>query len=140
MTAVVGCIVLVIVAFVAFRMYQQYVPKNYDKVAEKQAKQQEKSEEDQDNDQEEEQEQGQDVGEPEDSEPELTAMGTLTISRNVNVRDNPSTSGSNVIKVAQAGETYEYLEVIEDGEWYKIALSEDGYTEGYVFAEYVTVD
>ena len=71
---------------------------------------------------------------------EEASLGTLTINGNVNIRDNPATSGTNVIKVAQAGETYEYMEVIGDGEWYKIPLSEDGYTEGYVFGEYVTVD
>lgn len=139
MTAVIGCVVLIIVAFVAFRLYQQYVPKNYDKVAKEQAKEQEKSEEDSKGDQEDGQPE-QDAGQSEDAEPEGAILGTLTISKNVNVRDNPSTSGSNVIKVAQAGESYEYLEVIDDGEWYKIALSEDGYTEGYVYAEYVTVD
>lgn len=139
MTAVMGCVVLIIVAFVAFRLYQQYVPKNYDKVAKEQAKEQEEAEEDSKGDQEEGQPE-QDAEQSEDEEPEGAVLGTLTISKNVNVRDNPSTSGSNVIKVAQAGESYEYLEVIDDGEWYKIALSEDGYTEGYVYAEYVTVD
>lgn len=66
------------------------------------------------------------------------AAGTLSIVSNVNVRDNPSTEGSNVIKVAKAGETYEYIGTAEDGNWYIIVL-EDGST-GYVFEKYVSVE
>lgn len=66
------------------------------------------------------------------------SSGTLTIVSNVNVRDNPTTEGSNVIKVAKAGETYEYIGTAEDNNWYIIIL-EDGST-GYVFEKYVSVD
>lgn len=64
--------------------------------------------------------------------------GSLTIVSNVNVRDNPSTQGTNVIKVAKAGETYEYISIEPDGEWYDIIL-EDG-SIGYVFKDYVKVN
>lgn len=63
--------------------------------------------------------------------------GTLSIVSNVNVRDNPTTEGSNVIKVAKAGETYEYVGTADDGNWYIIIL-EDG-SMGYVFEKYVSV-
>ena len=63
---------------------------------------------------------------------------TLTIVSNVNVRDNPSTEGTNVIKVAKAGETYECYGSVEDGNWYEIRL-EDG-TTGYVFKDYVMIE
>lgn len=137
MTAVVGCIVLVVVAFLGFNLYQRYVPKDYERAAQEQTEQEESGEESGEEQQEGEE---QEVVSEIESGQEEASLGTLTIKGGVNIRDNPSTSGSNVIKVSQAGETYEYLEVTGDGEWYKIALSEDGYTEGYVYAEYVTVD
>jgi uncharacterized protein YgiM (DUF1202 family) len=123
MTAVVGCVLLVVIAVLAFKLYQQYAPKNYEK-----AQEQQESEEEYDGGQEMEEE-------PEDSE---TAVYTLTIVKNVNVRDNPSTSDTNVLKVAQAGETYECYGTAGDGTWYEIRL-EDG-TTGYVFQDYVTVE
>ncbi len=64
--------------------------------------------------------------------------GSLTIVSNVNVRDNPSTQGTNVIKVAKEGEVYEYTSVEAGGDWYSIML-EDG-SIGYVFKDYVKVD
>lgn len=66
------------------------------------------------------------------------AIGTLTIVSDVNIRDNPNTENSNVIKVAKAGETYEYLGRDEYDNWYIIML-EDG-TKGYVFKNYVSAD
>lgn len=122
MTAVIGCVLLVVVAILGYHLYQQYVPKNYDKVQE-----------------EEQQEQAQDSGQ-EEAEPSAdgdNAVYTLTIVDNVNVRDNPSTSGTNILKVAKAGETYECYGSAGDGSWYEIRL-EDGST-GYVFQDYVTV-
>lgn len=64
--------------------------------------------------------------------------GSLTIVSNVNVRDNPSTQGTNVIKVAKAGEVYEYISIEPSGDWYDIIL-EDG-SVGYVFKDYVQVN
>ncbi len=69
---------------------------------------------------------------------EPSTAGTLTIVSNVNVRDNPTTQGSSVIKVAKEGETYEYTGTAEDDNWYIIKL-EDGST-GYIFKKYVSVD
>lgn len=65
-------------------------------------------------------------------------IGTISIISDVRVRDNPSTEGTNIIKVAKEGETYEYLGTEQDGDWYRILL-EDGST-GYVFAKYVSVN
>jgi uncharacterized Zn finger protein (UPF0148 family) len=123
MTAVVGCVLLVVIAVLAFKLYQQYAPKNYEKAQEQQES-------------EEEYEGGQEMEET--SEESETSVYTLTIVKNVNVRDNPSTTDTNVLKVAQAGETYECYGTAGDGTWYEIRL-EDG-TTGYVFQDYVSVD
>ena len=128
MTAVVGCVLLVVVAVLGYHLYQQYMPRNYGDAA----KQQE------DDISEEQQGQGMEDGwEVEISEPETSFDLTLTVTHNVNVRDNPSTSGSNILKVAQEGETYRCNGSVK-GEWYEILL-DDG-TIGYVFYEYVTVE
>ena len=71
------------------------------------------------------------VGEPDSEQP----VGTLSIVSNVNVRDNPSTQ-ANIIKVAKAGETYEYMGTSEDGSWYVIVLEDDSI--GFVFEQYVS--
>ena len=138
MTVAVGCILLVIVAVLGFNLYQRYVPKNYDKVAEEQEKEEEDGE-----DSGEEQEDGQRLEElPEDSgeETEVTvsAAGTIVTTHDVRIRDNPSTEGTTVITTAKTGDTYEYMEVVEGGHWYKIILPEEyGYEFGYVSADYV---
>nr|MDE7016997.1 SH3 domain-containing protein [Lachnospiraceae bacterium] len=75
--------------------------------------------------------------EPEE-ENEASAVGTISIVSNVNVRDNPSTEGTNVIKVAKAGETYEYFGITEDDNWYIIHV-EDG-SLGYIYKKYVSVN
>lgn len=67
----------------------------------------------------------------------LEIIGILTIVSNVNVRDNPSTEGTNIIKVAKAGEMYQYCGQAEDENWY-IILLEDG-SIGYVFKDYISV-
>lgn len=124
MTAVVGCVLLVVIAFLGYHLYQQYVPKNYEKVQEQQEEEQQEEED---------QNSGQDV-----SGDSGSTVYTLTIVDNVNVRDNPSTSGTNIIKVAKEGETYECYGSAGDGSWYEIKL-EDG-TTGYVYQDYVTVE
>ena len=134
MTAVVGCVLLVVIAVLGYHLYRQYAPGNYEREAE--------SSEDEGNtffDQEagEEQEQGQ-VQELEQTLGAETSGRTVTVIKNVNVRDNPSTSDSNVLKVAKEGEVYPYRGNTEDDEWYEILL-EDG-SVGYVYHEYVTVD
>lgn len=124
MTAVVGCVLLVVVAFLAFNLYRQYVPKDYEKVQEQQLEEQEEQEEE---------------GKQQEtaSDENETISYTLVVVSNVNVRDNPSTEGTNVLKVAKAGESYECYGSVEDGNWYEIRL-EDG-TTGYVFKDYVTI-
>lgn len=123
MTAVVGCVLLVVVAFLAYNLYRQYVPKDYEKAQEQQLEEQQVEQE------------GQEEQTADESE---NAVGTLIIIDNVNVRDNPSTQGTNVLKVAKAGETYECYGSVEGGEWYEIRL-EDG-TTGYVFKDYVKME
>ena len=127
MTAIVGCVLLVVVAVLGYHMYQRYVPKNYGDAVQKS--------EDGDTDvtgQELEEQQLQD----EISEP--VSDHYVAVIKNVNVRDNPSTTDSNVLKVAQAGEVYPYSGTSEDGEWIKILLDDN--SVGYVFHEYVTVN
>ena len=125
MTAIVGCVLLVVVAVLGYQLYRQYVPKNYDRLAE----------ESQD---EETGVQGQEMEELPESGGSEGDTFTLTVIQNVNVRDNPSTSGTNIIKVAKEGETYTSTGSVDGGQWYAILL-DDGST-GYVFHEYVTVE
>ena len=131
MTVVIGCILLIVVAVLGFHMYRQYVPKNYGKAAEKMEEQQEDSK-------------GDGPDEEEGSAEVESTQGvdgretyTLTIDSNVNVRDQPSTSGTRLM-VAQAGETYTCYGSAGDGNWYEIVL-EDGST-GYVHGDYVSVE
>ena len=136
MTVAVGCILLVIIAVLGFNLFQRYMPKNYDKAA----RQQEQEEEGEETEGEEaDGEGGQLLTENNDEEPgtEVSADGgTLVTTADVNIRDNPSTEGTNVIKKAKKGESYTYTEAVEGGTWYKILLS-DGDEYGYVYAEYV---
>lgn len=60
--------------------------------------------------------------------------GRIQILSNVNVRNKPTTEGSEVMMVAKTGDTYEYYELV-DGAWYHIKL-EDG-RDGYVSEKYV---
>ena len=60
--------------------------------------------------------------------------GRIQILSNVNVRNKPTTEGSEVMMVAKTGDTYEYYELV-DGAWYHIKL-EDG-RDGYVSKKYV---
>ena len=61
-------------------------------------------------------------------------VGRIQILEAVNVRNKPTTDGSEVMMVAKTGETYEYYELVDES-WYRIKL-EDG-REGYVSAKYV---
>lgn len=136
MTVVTGCVLLIVVAFLGYHMLRQYLPKNYDKAAEKQEERQESEEGQESQD-------GSGQEDEEDDGREQAAgiaggVSKLTIESNVNVRDQPSTSGTNVLKVAQAGETYVCNGFTEDGDWYEIVL-EDG-SVGYVFHEYISIE
>lgn len=140
MTVAVGCILLVVVAVLGFNLYQRYVPKNYEKAAEKQ--QEEDGEEEQDGEGEE--DGGQTLEEQQEEEGEETAGveigGTLVTTAEVNIRDNPSTQGTTVIKKAKTGDSYEYIEAVEGGAWYQILLpDEEDYEYGYVSADYVEI-
>lgn len=132
MTAIVGCVILVVVAMLGYHLYRQYVPKNYDSLSKDSGEERQEQESD-------EGQQGQAMEDDRDTEiNESEASYTLTVIHNVNVRDNPSTSGTNVLKVAQEGETYPCYGSVQGEEWYEILL-EDG-SIGYVFHEYVTVE
>lgn len=131
MTAVVGCVLLVVVAVLGFHLYRQYAPKDYDRAVEEEQEEQEEQEQDQ------EPEEISEGGSGSGAE-EVSETYTLTVIHNVNVRDNPSTSGTNVLKVAKEGETYTCYGSVNDGEWYEILL-EDGST-GYVFYEYISIE
>ncbi len=133
MTVIVGCVLLVVVAVLGFHLYRQNVPKDYDKIAEEEQEQQEE-EEGQDRNEEQEPEGGQDTSGGDDRE---TTTLTVTYEK-VNVRDKPSTDGTNILKKALEGETYPCYGSVEDGEWYEILL-EDG-TIGYIYYEYISVE
>ena len=136
MTVAVGCILLVIIAVLGFNLFQRYMPKNYDRAAREQEEQGEDVE-----GEEESGEDGQQLAEDnhEDAGAEVSEDGgTLVIVSNVNVRDNPDTQGTKVIKVAQAGESYDYTEVVGGGMWYKVLLPDEAdYDFGYVYADYI---
>lgn len=127
MTAIVGCVLLVVIAVLGYHMYRQYSPKNYGDAAQ-------------------ESEDGEtDITEQEMEEQQLPGEFSgpisdhyVTVTKNVNVRDNPSTTDSNILKVAQEGEVYPYAGRTEDGEWIEILLDDN--SVGYVFHEYVTVN
>ncbi|MCH5260591.1 MAG: zinc-ribbon domain-containing protein [Lachnospiraceae bacterium] len=130
MTVIAGCVLLVVVAVLGYHLYRQYAPKNYKNLAE------ESEIESEDGNTE---FQGQELEDGWEVEiGELETPYTLTVTHNVNVRDNPSTSDSNILKVAKEGETYTCYGSVENGEWYEILL-DDG-AVGYVFHEYVTVN
>ena len=134
MTVAVGCILLVIIAVLGFNLFQRYMPKNYDKAAQKQEEEGEEADEQED------EEDGQQLegNNYEEASAEVSEGGTLVIVSNVNVRDNPDTQGTKVIKVAQAGESYDYTEVVDGGMWYKVLLpDESDYDFGYVYADYI---
>ncbi len=142
MTAIVGCAVLIVVAVLGFNLYKQYMPKAYSDVAE-----QEKEGEEEEQQQEQGEEHSQDEGQEQESDQTIeTETGaadretsTLTVtSETVNVRDQPSTSGTTVLKKAHRGETYACYGSAGDGSWYEILL-EDG-TTGYVSGDYVSVE
>lgn len=131
MTAVAGCVLLVVVAVLGYNLYKQYAPKSYERQAQEQ--EQEESEPGDEEEPEQEEAEGQQIAAD-------SGDGTylITVISNVNVRDKPSTSGTSILMVAQAGDVYTCYGSTEGGEWYEIRL-EDG-TPGYVFHEYVSVD
>lgn len=135
MTAVVGCVLLIVVAVLGFNLFKHYIPKNYGDGAEEQVEQSDDTQgEEQAPEEEQEQQEAQEI----EADSGREAYTLTVTSEKVNVRDQPSTSGTNVLKVAYQGETYNCNGSAGDGEWYEITL-EDG-TTGYVFQKYVSVE
>lgn len=122
-SVVMALLIFVIAAFVVFTMIRKQPIKDYGANAESVQ---------------EETENGASDDEQAGSETGMQVIGTLTIVSNVNVRDNPSTEGTNIIKVAKAGDMYQYCGKSQDDNWY-IILLEDGST-GYVFKDYVSAE
>lgn len=120
MTAVVGCVILVIGVILGYYFYREYAPRDYGKDAQQLTQEEEEETQTQ---------------EPAEEE---KAYGQIRVKSNVNVRDNPDTQDSNVLKVAKEGETYSCAGEAGDGNWYEIIL-EDG-TSGYVYKDYVEVE
>ncbi len=146
MTVAVGCVILVIVAVLGYKMYQRYVPKNYGQAAEEQQEEAEQDGEEQDGEEQgsEEEGAGQTLEEQDEQggeeAAENAAGGTLVTTADVNIRDNPGTQGTTVIKKAKKGDEYEYIEAVEGGAWYKILLpDEEEYEYGYVSADYIEI-
>lgn len=131
MTVIAGCLLLIVVAVLGYHLYRQYAPKNYKNPAEKSGIESEDENTGM---------QGQEMedGEPWDEAGVPVSDPYVAVIENANVRDNPSTTDSNVLKVAKAGETYQYVGRTEDGEWIKILLEDN--SVGYVFHELVTVN
>lgn len=118
---VMGFLIFSIAAFLIFNLVRNQPVRNYGNSTEKVQEAEDDSAEDN----------------RADISSDTAAAGILTIDSNVNVRDNPGTEGTNIIKVAKAGEMYQYSGQTQDGEWYMIVL-EDGST-GYVYKDYISV-
>lgn len=131
-TVVMGMLILVVASALVFLYFKNSPIKNYGESIE--AQEEENGDGGNDMEAQPEENGGENIGKADGEE----SGGTLSIISNVNVRDNPSKEGTNIIKVAKAGETYQYTGTVDDGSWYAIIL-EDGST-GYVFAEYVSVE
>lgn len=131
MTVIAGCLLLVVVAVLGYHLYRQYAPKNYKNLAEESEIDSEDRNAGFQGQEMEDEESWDEVGVP-------VSDPYVTVIKNVNVRDNPSTTDSNVLKVAEAGRTYPYAGRTEDGEWIEILLEDNSI--GYVFYEYVTVN
>lgn len=143
MTAIVGCAVLIVVAVLGFNLYKQYMPKAYSDTASEQQEEEEEQQQESGEGQNQPEEQQQGSDQSIEIEADAGAEGRetykLTVtSETVNVRDQPSTSGTNVLKKAHEGETYTCYGSAGDGGWYEIVL-EDG-TTGYVSGDYVSVE
>lgn len=66
-------------------------------------------------------------------------IGTITITEDVNIRDNPSTDDSTILGVARVGEEYSYYGFAENSEnWIHIKV--DDSTDGYVYKNYIKIN
>ena len=137
MTAAMAFLIIVLAVPFFFIVKGKFPVKNYSASAEKEQGNEAddvEAENDWETELEPEEDNAVEIVEPDSEQP----VGTLSIvgSDKVNVRDNPSTEGTNIIKKTKAGDTYEYIGTTEDDEWY-IILLEDG-SIGYVFGQYVS--
>ena len=118
LTTVMGIVVIAVALVIGFMLWQRINPFRYEKQDGKTN-----------------QSEGQDGETSENGKGNAAdVQGRLQILSNVNIRNAPTTDGSEVMMVAKKGETYEYYELV-DNAWYRIKL-EDG-REGYVSAKYV---
>ena len=135
MTAAMAFLIIVLAVPLFLKAIDKWPVKNYDdSVEEEQNNEADNAEAGNDGEAEPEPEENNtvEIGEPDSEQP----VGTLSITvKALNVRDNPSMD-ANIIKAVKAGETYEYIGMSEDSEWY-IILLEDG-NIGYVFGKYVS--
>ena len=117
-TIILGIVVIAIALAIGFIFWQRSNPSRYDRPDEETGQESEEGEEGED---------GGDAG-------SADTQGRIQILSNVNVRNAPTTEGSEVLMVAKQGETYEYYELVDDA-WYRIKLEDGG--EGYVSKQYV---
>ena len=65
--------------------------------------------------------------------------GTVTIAKDANIRDYPSTENSTVILTARAGTVYEYYGYAENSnKWVHIKVDEN--TDGYVYIDLININ
>ena len=147
MTVVVGCVLLIVVAFLGYRLYRQHAPRDYEKEAEVQeddtAVDEDDGEEEKPQEMDETGETGE-TGETDETGDQSIADGNgngtyqiIVTGREVNVRNQPSTSGTEILGKVREGDVLPCYGTTEDGQWYEIRL-ENG-TSGYVFYEYVEI-
>lgn len=137
MTVIVGCVLLIVVAVLGYNLYRQHAPKNYEKEAEA-------AEDDATVDEDIEQQEPAEPTETDTTGGELVTDGDessayqiIVTGKEVNVRDQPSTTGTNILTVAREGDVFTCYGTAENEQWYEIRL-EDG-TPGFVFHEYISV-
>ncbi len=121
-TVILGIVVVAVMLAVGFILWQRNSPSRYERPEEGT----EQGEEDQGDS---ENGSGEDNGDG-----GRETQGRIQILSNVNVRNKPTTEGSEVLMVAKQGETYEYYELVDEA-WYHIRLEDGG--EGYVSEKYV---
>ncbi len=144
MTVVVGCVLLIVVAFLGYRLYRQHAPRDYEKEAEVQEDDTAVDEDDGEEEKPQEMDETGETGETDETGDQSIADGNgngtyqiIVTGREVNVRNQPSTSGTEILGKVREGDVLPCYGTTEDGQWYEIRL-ENG-TSGYVFYEYVEI-
>lgn len=68
-----------------------------------------------------------------------STVGTITVVKEANIRDYPSTENSNVIATGKVGETFEYYGYSENSsKWVHIKLNDT--TDGYIYIELISIN